>query len=137
MTTYIIDANVVLKWILRENEAGVIESQTIYRLMMEDKIKLAAPASLISEVINVMFWKKLFRPSDILKFVARIENSKLTFVSLSDFTWRELLKTMDKYQSSVYDAYYLCLARKLDCKLITWDQELLKIKSMAIAADEI
>jgi predicted nucleic acid-binding protein len=124
MQDVVLDASYVLKWILSENEVGVEEVREMQKKMIDGGIRALAPAILLAEIINVLFWKKKFITGDILDFLGLIGDGRIQIVPLDSFEPSEILEMMNRRKVGVYDAYYLVLAEKYKCKLMSFDKKL-------------
>lgn len=137
MNTLVMDASIVLKWILKREEQGVREATEMYQRMMFGTLRLVSPEIMLSEVVNVMFWKQAFSRADIVGFVGRLESSRIEIVPQSKFSWSKLLAVMDEYTVPAFDAYYVLLAKKLRCKLVTADRELINKIDWAVGVGDV
>lgn len=132
MTTIVLDASVVLKWILLDNEELVEEARKLHDQILSRELKAIAPESILTEVANVMFWKMKFGKKEIVNFLGRLTAGIVEIVPFYSFKVCDLLEIMDQYGLSIYDAYYVSLAIKNECKVVTLDKKILKIKNLAI-----
>ena len=136
MTTVVLDASVVLKWILPDNEELVEEAKKLHDQIISGELRAVAPESILVEVANVMFWKKRFKKKEIISFLGHLGDGVINIVSYYNFEISELLDIMDQDNLSIYDAYYVLLAKKNDCKVITLDEKILKIGGLAVNASD-
>lgn len=132
MTTIVLDASVVLKWILLDNEELVEEARRLHDRILSQELRAIAPESLLIEVANVMFWKMKFKKEEIINFLGRLTAGIVEIVPFYSFEVGDLLEIMDRYSLSIYDAYYVLLAIKNECKVVTLDKKILKIKDLAV-----
>ena len=132
MTTVVLDACVVLKWILSDSEELVEEARKLHDQIISQELRAIAPESILIEVANVMFWKKRFKKEEIINFLNHLSNGAIKIVPFYSFELPELLHVMDQYKLSIYDAYYVSLAKKNDCKMVTLDKKLSKIKGLVL-----
>jgi predicted nucleic acid-binding protein len=120
---FVVDASVVTKWFIVEPDSD--EAIGLRDDFATGRIKLTVPTLLFYEVVNAL------RFSGVLK-----ENELgLAAKSLSRYQfgmWRPRGKLLElsaelslKEDLTVYDACYVALARRIDSKVITEDQELL------------
>jgi len=133
---YIIDAGVVIKWFSKDREKYWEESRKLIRQVKEKKIVVYAPEFLVIEVINICFNKKHFSVEEITKVIQFLLGSGIEFVKISTDSFIAIVKIMCGYKTSAYDALYLLLAKEKKCKLLTFDNELLKKKDLAISIAE-
>lgn len=120
MTTYVVDANVAIKWVLPE-----IHSDAARRLLVS-KPKLNAPDLIWAEAGNIVWkrWRQGEVPEaqatallrDIRQLPIEIQPSE----PLMDAAW-EVASTFNR---SFYDSLYLALAIREGCSLVTADLRL-------------
>lgn len=128
----VIDASVILEWIETTDSLNRKKAIEIYKLLKTGEIVAHSPIFLLTEVVNVLFWKKKRHTAEIKEFVDRVKGAGINFVG--DFlpeSVNELVELMDKYKITSYDAQYVNLALKKGLKLVTFDEKLAKIKRIA------
>lgn len=128
----VIDANFILA--LTNIEEYSPQAKKIYELIKSGNLIAYAPTFLIVEVLNVLIKKKKANSILVKKALERIKKSKIIFVNTDDFVKNssELENLVFKYSITSYDALYLLVTLKNKCKLLTTDEELLKIKNLTI-----
>ena len=121
MTPHVVDASVVIKWVVDEVHA---ESA---RRLQEDQYELFAPDLLWPECGNIL-WKKV-RRGELALDEARLIWSGLEQQPISAFQSRLALdlalEVAFDTNRTVYDSCYLALAMLIGCQLVTADQKLL------------
>jgi predicted nucleic acid-binding protein len=132
--TYIVDASVAVKWLLEKNENYRDEARALYSSMKKGEIKLIAPTFLLVEILNILFKKKKVETEKIQRLINGLRNSGIVFVDTDQIIKNEtkLEKVVFKYKTTAYDSLYLLLAQEEKCKLLTFDDELLKIKNLTV-----
>lgn len=137
MLNLVIDANVVLKWIPGKNETKVEEARGLYAMMLGGKCQIWSPKLLLVEVLNVLIRKRR-ADADIVSVAMNILlKRQIKYWEMESEQIKDLEKLMKKYGLTAYDAQYLLLAKQLKCKLITYDEELLKVKSLATTVSSL
>lgn len=132
MTKIVLDASVVLEWLAQGKLAN--SSLKIHNDILEGKIAAWAPDFLLVEVANILFWKKKFTVKDIQQFVDTIMSIGIHFDDEPNHMHtQEMIDLVDQYRVTAYDAQYLHLAKKLECKLVSFNKQLLKIKDMVVS----
>jgi predicted nucleic acid-binding protein len=118
MTDLVIDASVVIKWVV--DEPGTAEALSLRRH------RLFAPELLVAECANIL-WKKARRDELSLHealFAARL----LQRADIELSPMRGLLEPATRLAITLdhpaYDCAYLALAERLSCDLITADRRL-------------
>jgi predicted nucleic acid-binding protein len=121
----VIDASVVLKWYLSDEEHGekaldILDGHT------SDNFSLHAPVLLEFEVANgLTIAKRRARVGndDVLKAMDGFTGLGIELYSLSPL-FRKVLDYSDKYNISAYDTAYVALANDLKTQLVTADKRL-------------
>jgi len=132
MLELIVDASVALKWFPLKDETAVSESQGVWEAIQLGEIKAYAPLFMLVEIANVLARKKKVEMVVFRKILGRLADSKINFVDLKKADLKRLGILVNKYDLTAYDAQYILLAKQLGCKLVTYDEELLRVKSLTI-----
>ncbi|MFZ3071871.1 MAG: type II toxin-antitoxin system VapC family toxin [Thermodesulfobacteriota bacterium] len=124
MKGIVIDASVVLKWYLSDEEYGT-RALDILDDHASDRITLHAPALLEFEVANglVMAKRRARAGGDALKAMDGFANLGIGLYPLSSL-FQKVLDYSDKYNISAYDAAYVALADDLKTYVVTADKRL-------------
>lgn len=120
---FVIDASIVTKWFLVEPDSEkAIKLRDDFAI---GRIELTVPTLLFYEVINALRFSGEFRQAELV--LAAKSLSKYRFGM-----WRPRGKLLElsaelslREDTTVYDACYIALARRIDSKVITEDRELL------------
>lgn len=125
MRHIVIDASVVLKWYLSDEEHGE-KALDILDGHASDHFSLHAPALLEFEVANgLTIAKRRARvgDNDVLKAMDGFTGIGIKLYPLSPL-FRKVLDYSDKYGISAYDAAYVALAEDLKANVVTADKRL-------------
>ncbi len=120
---FVVDSSVVAKWFLTEPDSDkAIELRDEFAT---GRLELAVPTLLFYEVMNALRFSGGFKSPDLL--VAAKSLSKYRFG-----IWRPRGKLLElstelsvEKDLTVYDACYVALGKRTDCRLVTEDKELL------------
>jgi predicted nucleic acid-binding protein len=120
VTTWTVDASVAAKWVLREQ----LSENAL--TLLDPSNQLLAPDLLLAEVANVL-WKKV-RAGDLtgemaLERYAALLDMGVTVVASAALSRRGLQVAIETGRTA-YDALYLALAEKHECRLVTADERL-------------
>jgi predicted nucleic acid-binding protein len=119
--TLVIDASVVIKWVIQEEG-------TEAALALRGKSRFLAPDLLVPECANIL-WKKVQR-RELSKQVALPAARLLQAANIELLPSRSLLGTATglaiELEHPAYDCLYLALAMDQDCPFVTADQRLLR-----------
>jgi predicted nucleic acid-binding protein len=118
--TLVVDASVAVKWVMPES------GSTAAAALREDDSHLIAPAIVIAEIGNAL-WKKTSRGE-----IEKREAISAFHLAVSHFA--ELIPLDDLHQTAfelaialrhpIYDCFYLALAERERCALVTADAKL-------------
>lgn len=137
MVDLVLDANIVLKWILTKDEQLVEEARKLHDLIIAGKVRAFAPELMLVEVANVMFWKQGYKNADILEFLNLLRDGRIVLAGWEKFEWKELLGIMKDYKLTIYDAYYVYLAKKNNCKMVTLDEKLHRAQGYVVRLENV
>jgi predicted nucleic acid-binding protein len=126
MPYYVVDASVVAKWVLPDEE---YQENTIK--LKKDRIsriaELSAPSFIVQEVANAL-WRAVklqrFSKENAQEALIALDNMQ---IELYPFSWIQSSQELDiacKLNIAIYDAAYLLLAEKTKTQLITADNKL-------------
>lgn len=128
MNRAVIDASVVLKWYLADEDLGP-QALLVLEKFLSGELALVAPSLLEYEVMNglvIAQRKGRIKDEVILEAGEGILSLNIEQMALPNFI-SEALHFCRIYHRSFYDASYLALAQKEDIPLITADKELYNI----------
>lgn len=137
MPKIVIDASVVLKWIPGHDEESVLEAREVYKMMTGDKLEIFAPTFLLIEVLNILTLKRKATYALVKKSMELLSQGKIKFIDLVLSDLPQIEETVHKYGLTAYDAIYLNLAKEKGCRLLTVDQDLLKIRNLTVGINEL
>lgn len=129
MSTVIVDASIVLKWVLQEPDSHIAEA--LLAEWIDKETIILAPALLVFELTNSLYRKA--RKGEITFEEVELSLRKILLTGLElDFSEDpnlslkavELAKRFDL--PATYDSHYLALAQREGCELWTTDIKLLR-----------
>jgi len=125
MKDLIVDASVVLKWYLPD-EQGVNQALSLLAEFIEEDLRLHAPNLIDYEFVNAMWVAgKMGRLTleDRDAAVKNFINFEIIKVDIREIS-ENLLRLATKHNRSCYDASYLALSEILKVSLVTGDKKL-------------
>ena len=137
MHKLVVDASIVLGWPVSKSKTAAHAALRLQDDAISGRKELHAPLFLLIEIINVLSKKYHIPISDIQSFIDQLRRIGIRFTIYYEDDMYDLLQTAVDYDLTAYDAHYVLLAKKLECKLITLDRKLLKLKDIAISVDEL
>ena len=120
----IIDASVVVKWFIEENDSD--KAVFIRDKFIDGKVELYVPTLLYFEVLNALKYSQLFRPTELEDAGESIENYGFKVISIKNEIRKHMIKVAVDYNLSIYDASYLGLSIGLEKIFCTADEKIIK-----------
>jgi predicted nucleic acid-binding protein len=117
----VVDASVVLGWILREPEAA---SGSLLDDHIAGRKPLVAPELLHYEVANVLVRGARLTPADALEGYEHFAALEIETYSLGHTEYAGAVSLAAAHRLTVYDASYAALAQALRCPFVTADRRL-------------
>ena len=125
----ILDASVVYKWFAKNEEDSSIALNILQR-HMQGREKIVVPDLILYELTNAWVTKTAIPFIRVKVNLKDLQDASLKIESPTFDLAVEAATFAKKYKTSVYDAYYLILARKKKCNFITADNRLLNQVSL-------
>ena len=124
MIELVIDASVVVKWFIEENDS---EKAVLLRdKFIEGKVEFYVPSLLYFEVLNALKYSQLFDSSELNDAGESLENYGLKVVVIKNELRKNMIKIALEHGLSIYDASYLGLSIGLDKLFCTADEKIIK-----------
>jgi predicted nucleic acid-binding protein len=124
MRRYVVDASVILKWVLGdEREPDHEIAMNLLNGWVEGEAELSAPALWQYEVANFL-GRQL--PKEAAAKMDLLLNLNITNVDLTDGIFRRCFKWMKENRVTFYDVSYLAVAFEIQATLITADERVVK-----------
>jgi predicted nucleic acid-binding protein len=122
LVLYVIDAGIVVKWFIPEEDSAIAHQLLTRHLQGLDTA--IAPDLLISECGNV-FWRRCrqgdLTPEEATESLADLLTLNLPLVPASSLV-QSALRLALQHQRTVYDSLYLSLSEERGCPLLTADE---------------
>jgi len=118
----VIDASVIVKWFIDENESD--KAEIIKEQFINEKINLIIPSLLYYEVLNALKYSKLFKLDELNLVGESIENYGFDVIEIKDEIREKMVEIAINHDISIYDASYIALAEKFKTQLITADEKI-------------
>lgn len=137
MRSLVIDASVVIKWIIRKDEKGVTQARKIYDLLAQKQLDLYAPVFLLIEVTNILFKKKKLKSEKVILAYDWLRKCGIKFINPSLRELREYIEVSVNKGFTIYDGQYVGLSRRLGYELLTYDQFMLDASGIGIKVEDV
>ncbi len=122
MKRYVIDASVVVKWFIEENDSE--KAENIRVAFIKKEIVLICPPLLQFEVLNALKYSGLFTKAELLVAADSVENYPFALQVIKGEVQAKMVEISVDHELSMYDAAYLSLAISEKEPLITADDKL-------------
>ena len=120
----VVDASVVVKWFVEEE--GSDKALRLRDKYIDGEISIIAPELIIFEVLNALYYKRLFSESEMKEISEALEAYSFTLYSLKGEYAEKTVETAVENGITIYDASYVALAMIRDTYLYTADEKLIK-----------
>jgi len=124
MQEVVIDASVVVKWFVEEENSD--QALKIRDKYINGEIKLIAPSIITFEILNALYYKRLFSESEMREISEALEAFSFELYYLKGEYVEKTLEVVFKNDITVYDASYIALAIIKDTYMYTADEKLIE-----------
>lgn len=117
----VLDASVVLKWFVSENDSDKAEAlRSEYYLGQRDII---VPDLILYEISNALNYHPDFKPSEIKTAIQTLFDIGIEIVTPTQMLMSKAIDIASENNVTCYDASYFALAQDLQIDFITADQK--------------
>ncbi len=126
----VLDASVILKWVLDEESQGTV-ARTYRDRHLRGGNPIVVPELLYYEMASALGSKTSLTPKEAIEGFNTIMETDLESHRLSGEDFGQAIKMARQFKISLYDSSYIALAKALSCDFITADAALVKrVKSL-------
>jgi len=122
----VVDASVVAKWLFLETDTD--KARALFTQSELGRIRLYAPELLVAEIVSVLsvrVTRQLLDAGEASTLYSRFQSSCPDLEPVSDLA-PSALRLAVRFKHSAYDCFYVALAEKANCPLVTADQKLVR-----------
>lgn len=119
MGKVVLDTSVVMKWFSTEGNRK--QALKILKEIVKGKMTLVEPELIFYEAINALWFGKRFTTREINRIISEFTFLKPEIVPLDSHLLATILRLIDKFPVTVYDASFIALAEEHQIPLITAD----------------
>ena len=125
MAFVVVDSSVVIKWLIPEVHS--VEARRLPNDYQAGTLTLLAPDLLPAEIGNIIWKKQRFQGMSVADAQLILDAFRaLTFTLTSaDILLADAYAIAVTHQCTVYDALYVALSTREQCRLVTADQKLI------------
>ena len=120
----VVDASVVVKWFVEEE--GSDKALRLRDKYIDGEISIIAPELIIFEVLNALYYKRLFSESEMKEVSEALEAYSFTLYALKGEYAEKTVETAVENGITIYDASYVALAMIRDTHMYTADERLIE-----------
>ena len=113
-----VDSSVVVKWLNRDDEANLDQSDKVFSDGRTGKVNVTAPELVKYEVGNALLNKELNLPAAKVS-LSTIYTMPINFFTTDSDLAERTLEIASQTKITYYDATFVALAEKLDATLVT------------------
>ena len=124
MNEIVIDASVVVKWFIEENDSD--KARLLRDKFIDGKIELFVPSLLYFEVLNALKYSQLFDPSELNDAGESLEKYGFKVITIKKEIREHMIKVAVDHDMSIYDASYLGLSIAIGKTFYTADEKIIK-----------
>jgi len=118
---FVLDTSVIVKWFSTSGEADTANALWLRRALFENKCRVTIPDLVLYELGNALRFNPRFTTRDIDAAIHSLIDMNLTIRAAEQDILVPAVSLAFQYAVTVYDAYFLALADKLESMLITAD----------------
>jgi predicted nucleic acid-binding protein len=123
---YVVDASVIVKWFLQENDADRDRALALRDLHISSRSKIHVPGHALLEVLNAIRFHSKAGEEDGETALEALQDLNLEINTPDANLLRKANAIAWAYRISIYDALYVALAEQVGYPLITADDVMVK-----------
>ena len=135
MVLAVVDASVVAKWFLQEE--NTLSARRLREDFLEGSLRLRVPSLLPFEVLNALKYNPNFPSRGLLAASRALDAAGLLTVPLFGGYAERTVAIASRFDLTIYDAAYVALADIADCTLYTADEQLVEVPTNRPAISHI
>lgn len=123
---YVLDTSVLVKWFSEASESDMEKALRLRVDHANNKCLIIVPDLLIYELANALRYHGVLSPFEVRESIESLIDLELEIRSLDINILNSALKLAFTYEVTLYDAYFLALAKVTQSPLITADYKFYK-----------
>jgi predicted nucleic acid-binding protein len=124
MDKIILDANVITKWFITEENSD--KALSIQKKYVDRKIEIIIPSLLYFEVLNTLKYSSLFDKSELKSVGESLEKYGFTISPIKGEIRDLMIEIAVEYELTIYDAVYVALGEGMGIPFCTNDEKIVK-----------
>ncbi len=126
---FVLDSSVLIKWFSNEDDTSIaLKLRDSY---VKGKASIVCPDLVIYEIANALRYNKALKEKDIKNSVDSLLSMGISVIVPTKQVIESAISIALQHDITVYDAYFIALAKELNFKYVTADEKLYnKIKKL-------
>jgi len=124
MLVVVVDASIVVKWFVYEE--GSDKALEIRDKYISGELKLIAPENINFEVLNALYYKRLFSEEEIKEIAEALDAFSFELYPLKGGYAKKTVEVAFKNSITIYDSSYISLAIMKNTYMYTADEKLME-----------
>jgi len=124
MLVVVVDASIVVKWFVYEE--GSDKALEIRDKYISGELKLIAPEIINFEVLNALYYKRLFSEEEIKEIAEALDAFSFELYPLKGGYAKKTVEVAFKNSITIYDSSYISLAIMKNTYMYTADEKLME-----------
>lgn len=125
----VLDASIGVKWFSAKSEDDVENALEIQRQKILGRLEIIVPDLFFLEIINAFLTKSDFDVEDIFMIEEALHKMNLKIIYPDHFILNSVIKIAHTCNLTVYDSFYIAVAKFCEVPLLTEDKKILKNRS--------
>ncbi len=115
----VLDASVIIKWFSEENDSNIAIS--IREKFVEGEIIITVPDLILYEIANALKYNSNFNEYDVKSAIDSLFELGIDILAPTENILKNAVDTAFELNATLYDSYYIALARELNFVFVTAD----------------
>jgi len=125
MKTVIVDANIILRFLVKDNDSYFERSNALFKKVSEGKVQIYISPLIIAEVIWVLYKIYKINKSDITEKLSNLISNNSVIIKEKSIVLKSLKDFSDKNNISFPDAYIANTSIDNNMEIYSFDKALL------------
>ena len=121
----VVDASIVVKWFIEEKDTGL--ALNLRDKHIDNSLALCAPDLIIYEVMNALYYSKLFNASELREIAEALIAYSINTAPPTGELMKTAVEVASEGNLTIYDSSYVALAMVLQAVLVTEDKTILQL----------
>ncbi|MBC8389426.1 MAG: type II toxin-antitoxin system VapC family toxin [Actinobacteria bacterium] len=125
----VLDASMAVKWFNVKSEDNVEIALEIQRQKILNKLEIIVPDLFFLEIVNAFLTRSKFGVEDVFTIEEALHKMNLKVIYPNHFILNSAIKIAHACDLTIYDSFYIAVARFCETPLLTEDKKILMNKN--------